>query len=264
MVALDRCLSVLSRAHVPVLVVKGAVLAHSLYADFAERPITDVDLRVRPLDFLTCFRALRAEGLRPHWASKQLGAVGFVMGRVPFDIEATIGPPGLCAIGVSEMMSRSRERQLPEGPVVREPELHDHAVLLVVNAFKDKLGPLCPPWAIEDLATIGSRVHVPTFIARIGAAKLHTVAWVVAEWMATRRGSLAWSAIRDALGAPPRRRYARAVLDGMGANPGGLALRLRARIGSDSAWRRIWALGATAVVTGVSGVGALQSERRDG
>ena len=49
-VGLERSLGRLGAAGIPTLVVKGAILAHWLYARPIERPLRDVDLRVRPGD----------------------------------------------------------------------------------------------------------------------------------------------------------------------------------------------------------------------
>src|SRR5580693_4401126 len=49
--ALRATLALLERERIATLAVKGVVLARSLYADMAERPMVDIDLRVRPRDF---------------------------------------------------------------------------------------------------------------------------------------------------------------------------------------------------------------------
>ena len=211
LVSLRRALDVLDAAGVPALVVKGMVLAYLLYDDVARRPMTDVNLRVRPRDFVRAARAMRAAGFPVDWTSRQLGALVFWVGRVTVELESSVGPPGLSALGVAEMMTRSGERVLSGGLRVREPELHDHAVLLVVNAFKDKLFG-CMPWALDDLELIATRLDVDTFLGRVRAARLTTIAWIVADWMATR-------ARERALARPPRPPRAAAAPAALRARP---------------------------------------------
>jgi hypothetical protein len=253
--SLRRALEVLDAAGVPALVVKGMVLAYELYDDVARRPTTDVDLRVRPRDLVRAARAMHAAGFRVDWTSRQLGAIVFWVGRVSVELEASVGPPGMCALGTAEMMTRSRERILSGGLRVREPELHDHAVLLVVNAFKDKFFG-CMPWALGDLDLIVTRIDAGIFLERIRAARLLTVTWIVADWMATQRGSEPWRVLRDRLGKrPPRPLYAAALRALIAHHPSSVLTPALARVGSDSMLRRGWALAATALGVTVSAYG---------
>ena len=56
--ALQALLEVTEPEGIPLLPVKGALLARTLYADVTERPITDLDLRVRRADL---------QGTGEHW-----------------------------------------------------------------------------------------------------------------------------------------------------------------------------------------------------
>src|SRR5262249_47364471 len=150
---LRRSLAALRGAGVEPIVVKGMVLAYELYDDVAQRPLADVDLRVRPSRFLRAVRALRARGWPVDPTSKQLGSIGFKVGTALVEIESTVGPPGLCGLTIAQMEARARRRVLPSGIAVREPDIVDHAIVLVVNAFKDKLAD-CPSWSIGDLVAI--------------------------------------------------------------------------------------------------------------
>ena len=49
--ALGKATKLLGEAGVPSLAVKGVVTAHGLYQEPRERPIGDVDVRIRPEDF---------------------------------------------------------------------------------------------------------------------------------------------------------------------------------------------------------------------
>ena len=253
--SLGETLEVLQGAGVPALVVKGMVLAYSLYDDVSARPLSDVDLRVRPRDLVAAVRAMRARGLRPGWSSRQLGAVSFAVGETLVELETSVGPPGLCALTVARMMERSVERVLPGGLRVREPEVHDHAVLLVVNAFKDKLVE-CPPWSLDDLDSILAHVDTETLLARVAEARARTLTWITADWLARERGSERWRALRERLGPrPPRRLYAWAMRRWMTASPESFRVRWLARAASDSAARRAWALAAGGAGTAVSWLG---------
>jgi hypothetical protein len=256
--SLRRALHVLDAAGVPALVVKGMVLAYALYDDVAQRPMGDVDLRVRPRDFVRAARAMRAAGCRVDWTSRQLGSLVFRVDGSIVEIESSVGPPGLCALGVSEMLARSRVRTLSGGLRVREPELHDHAVLLLVNAFKDKLVD-ATPWALGDLERIAGRLDAPTLVERVRAARVTTIAWLVADWMATERGSEPWRALRDRLGPrSPRPLYSHALRDRIARGHSAWLTPALARVASDSPSLRLWALAATGLGVGISAVGRWQ------
>ena len=72
--ALRDVLDALARAGVRAVAVKGIVLAQTLYADVADRPIQDVDLRILPEDLARAVRAGRARGWELDYSSRQTGA----------------------------------------------------------------------------------------------------------------------------------------------------------------------------------------------
>lgn len=248
--ALRRVLAVFERGGVEALPVKGIVLAHALYGDVSERPIADVDLRVRPRDLARVVRLARGEGWPVCRNSKQLGSRGIEVCRTLVEVETTIGPPGLCALGVDELLRRSQESVGRLGFLHREPEIHDHVLQLCVNAFKDKLVAL-PPWSREDLVRV---VVAPGFDPKVMAdrareGRVESIVWIVAEWMekvsSTKADAAeAWSAVRDRVGRlAPRPGYARAykaLADTEHAF--GWALAALARAGSDDVARRVQAL----------------------
>lgn len=249
--ALKQAQSALTEARVPVLAVKGVVLAHELYDDVAHRPIADVDLRVRPRDFVRAVRALRAQRWKADYTSKQLGAISFLPRGALVELESTVGPPGLCGLTVAQMMGRSVERRLPGDVVVREPDIVDHAVLLVVNAFKDKLFD-CPPWSRDDLEALARhpRFDPTTFLSRVREARVVTLTWIVADWLAREHASDSWRVLRDSLGArPPSEWYAQLMLRMARSRPHSFATRILARAGSDLAHRRVAAIAATVAGT---------------
>ena len=259
--ALRRVLMAFDAAGIEALPVKGVVLAHTLYDDVRQRPIADVDLRVVPRDLRRVERVAGREGWPIFRNSKQLGSRGMNVCRALVEIETTIGPPGLCAVGVEEMMKRSRKTTGGLGFEHREPELHDHALVLCVNAFKDKLV-LGVPSARGDLERIARQ---PGFYAGVVAerardAKLRTVVWIVADWLCEEGRGGAWDEVRTALGGrPPRARYVawyRALRD---RSPTAPALSLLARVGSDSRSAQ-----GVALALGAAGTAALWASGRLG
>lgn len=58
-------LEALAQARIPLLVLKGAALAHLVYADSACRPMRDVDLLMRPQDARQAHDILRGMGFAP-------------------------------------------------------------------------------------------------------------------------------------------------------------------------------------------------------
>ncbi len=226
-------------AGVPVVLVKGIVTSKSLYADVSERPIADVDLRVRPEDL----PGVLAVGERAGWEllrhSRPYLNVVFRAEGMVLDIEASIGPPGLCGLRVGDVVRRAHAALAPYGYRYLEPEIHDHVLVLCVNAFKDKL-PRATPWLMTDLERI---VLQPGFdadvlVERARASKVLTLVWIVADWMARESRQAAWRAIRERIGErAPRPVYASLFrsLRQKGA-PRSFALRLLARVGSDAPW----------------------------
>jgi hypothetical protein len=233
-------------AGIEALGVKGVVTAHTLYREPTERPMGDVDLRIRADDFERAGRIARDAGWKiaewkPAYRAFTLSVEGL---GVAVDVESAVGPPGLCGLSVSEMLSRATRGA--GGADVRVPELHDHAVLLSVNLFKDKFT-MALPWAIEDTRRIveAAGFDEDRFVDRARRAKVASIGWIVADWMARERGSASWKRIREKLGGEraPRPLYAWAFRRLQEKAPLALATRLLARIGADQAAMWSGALG---------------------
>jgi Uncharacterised nucleotidyltransferase len=228
---LRRVLAGLQSADITALPVKGVVTAYELYEQPWERPISDIDLRVRREDVsrvLSVADKARWKVLvdAPAYSNVVIEVAGLMV-----DVEGTVGPPGLCALSVDQMLRRATPS--PRGHLV--PEIHDHALLLAVNAFKDKMVKAAP-WAMEDLARI---VRMPSFqdeelTTRARAAGVVGLTWFVADWLARERADARWRALRDHLGArPPRPLYQRALSAAIGRDPEGLPARVLARVAAD-------------------------------
>jgi hypothetical protein len=197
--------------HVPLLPVKGLVTAHLLYDDVAARFLSDVDLRVRRSDFPRVLDVARRAGWEPKTDMPVLGQVMWSIDGWEVDVESTLGPPGLCAISTDDVIARAESRTEPFGFPHLWPDFTDHALILVLNVFKDGLRSL--PWSIEDLRRIA--LHPDFDAARLArrAAEGHvsSVLWIVADWLGEERGHAEWLAVRDRVGRRPRNRVAAAL-----------------------------------------------------
>jgi Uncharacterised nucleotidyltransferase len=239
---LDRC----DAARIPTLPVKGVVTSRWLYRDVADRPITDVDIRIRPRDFARFRRMATTAGWNCLRVARSYGNLIYEFGALSLDVEAYVGPPGLCSLSVDVMIDRSERQEIVPGLSVNVPELHDHAVLLTVNAFKDKMVNAAP-WAIADLERIvlPRRFGRDLFVERLRQSRVTTIGWIVAGWMESAQKNGAWAAIRAAIEsrARVRRTYAR-LFQGLLATSGGstMSLRLLARVGADTPGMRAEAL----------------------
>jgi hypothetical protein len=248
--ALERVLAACSDAGIDVLPVKGILTARLFYREPAERPIRDIDLRVRPRDLARVERAAAKAGwplLSRSWAYRTLSfdVVGFLV-----EFEAHVGPPGLCALPVDDMLRRAHPSIAPLGVPHLQPELHDHAVLLCVNAFKDKLIDAFPG-AVRDLEIVPTVAGFDRarFVKLAVESRVATIAWIVADWLVETRQSNPWRAIREDLDRVSRRSaYARLFRRAIGSRvPPRQALRVIARAGSDRATDRFAALCLMAV-----------------
>jgi hypothetical protein len=223
------------------LPVKGIVTGGELYADVTERPITDIDLRVVPERLEDVARIVTREGWQRVVYSRAYGNIGFRVDRFSIDVETTVGPPGLCSLRVADMITRATRTPPPISQL--RPEIHDHAILLCVNVFKDKIT-RAAPWALRDVELIVARPDfvIDEFIARVQVSRVVSLVWIVADWMATARESARWAAVRDRLGPSPRPLYARLYRTLLARDDDSLPLRLLARAGSDAKRERARAL----------------------
>ena len=86
--ALAQSLAALAAAGVPVIVLKGAALAETVYANLALRPMVDLDLLVHHQDVSTALTTLASLGYVPVAAEAQTGAT------VAFENEFPLCKPG--------------------------------------------------------------------------------------------------------------------------------------------------------------------------
>lgn len=250
--ALGALLGAAAPEGITVLPVKGAVLARTLYADVSERPIADLDVRVRPADLSRLLSLCRARGWPTAIGSNQWGTFEVEIDSMLVEVETSVGPPGVCAVSVDEVIARATVTAAGFGFSHLEPELHDHALLLCVNVFKDKIR-YAVPSALGDMVRIAALPGFdPARMAGLAQrAQLRAVVWLIADWAAGTGGSAPWGATRDLLGRePPRPRYLRAYRALMDSpRRSELILPILTRIASDEP-----ALRARAIVLGGAGV----------
>lgn len=230
-----------------ILAVKGVVTARWLYGDPAERPMADVDVRVRPSDLARVRRGAIALGWTVRQASRAYGTLQIDAGGIDVDVETTIGPPGLCRLSVDDLLARSQDGAALLGAPCRVPELHDHALVLAVNVFKDKLTEAFA-WSREDLRRVAQlEAFSPArLVARARESDSATIVSIVAEALGSGRlgePHREWRAVAEALGTHAPRPLYRALLGrAMSERPHGMAARLLARWASDCSHERRRAL----------------------
>ena len=223
---------------IPLLAVKGVVTGRTLYRDAAERIVTDVDVRVRPRDLKAYAAAGREAGWKHLNYSRAYRNVIFEIDDWMLDVETSIGPPGLCALGIDEIIARATVETTLFGFACRVPEVHDHALLLCVNVFKDKLAH-AEARALRDVELVARspEFRPKVMVERAERAQLRTMVWIVADWMDRTRGVRSWGVVRDGIGARcPRPAYAALFQRMMAGDQKALGLRVLARLAHDG-WR---------------------------
>jgi hypothetical protein len=272
--ALEQVLRCCGDEGVDALPVKGVLTGRLLYADPGQRPIQDVDLRVRPGDMSRVLALGHRAGWRQVSRSRAYGTLGFDVLGFLVEFESHVGPPGMCALPVDAMLRRATQQSAPLGLPHLQPELHDHALLLCVNVFKDKLVEALP-WAVRDLELLPAQggFSPDRLAARAKEVGATTILSIVAGWMARRSGPSAWDEVRARLGpSVPRALYTALFERALRAHPPSRRwLRVLARSGADARTQQIRALGtlalravedaiAMAQSANVRGRGGIQSE----
>jgi hypothetical protein len=203
--ALGKVLARFDEARIPAIPVKGIVSAHTLYDDIAERLLTDVDLRIVPGDFDRVLALVRQERWPVIQLVRSYANLVFVVDGVCIDVRGYPSVPGLSRLTVATMLERAKPSTVLGFPHWL-PSFEDHAVILMLNVFKDKLV-YAFGWAVRDLERLPSHrdfdaEKLVRVLREVGAA---TIGWVVADWMLRDRKVAGWQAIRDGIGRHPPR-----------------------------------------------------------
>lgn len=247
----------MERSGVVCVPVKGVVLAPALYARAADRRYGDVDVLVRPRDFARVVAIARRERWPRVWDSKGLGVVNVLVDGVPVDVAAFVGPLGTTAFGVDGVVRRATRATAPLGFPHLAIEVHDHALLMAIDAFKDKLG-AAKPHAREDLVRLAAQpdFQPAALAARAREARLETMLGVVAAWVLSGGASPPWGEVLARLERRPLRarwaaRYRARALGPLNTTHARVLAAIAARTASDERALRWLALGAGAVGTAV-------------
>jgi hypothetical protein len=210
--ALRATIEVASKAAVELVAVKGAVTSFLLYDDVSERPLGDVDVRIRPTDRVALRDAARAAGFHVLADGGPYDNLTLAFGDIAVDVECHVGAPYMTALTVDDLLRTAVTVRHPLGFAVRVPDTAHHAFVLAVNCFKDKLADITP-WAREDTRRI---VLAPDFsVNRLTQvahdARAHTLLYLVAEHFSgrapTEPSSVVWNELRNALEKDARRGY---------------------------------------------------------
>ncbi len=156
----------LGEVGIEVMPVKGALLQHWLYDDPSERPLTDVDLVVRPENLHRAIERLETAGYRrtPH------RSVGGRVLHTPFGLALDLHPRlfdrARYRVSTRDLFARSTENHDLYGASVRTPSPLDVYAHLVGKFGSDHLGR--PATArLDEIARLGLRIEVrPDTMAR--------------------------------------------------------------------------------------------------
>jgi hypothetical protein len=126
------------------------------------------------------------------------------------DVKCAMGPPGLCALSIDEAIGRAESCVEPFGFAHLEPDMNDHALMIVLNVFQD--GFRTAPWAVEDLRRVVRQgaFNAQTLVDRAIAGRVTTALWITADWLSETQGAPEWRRVRERIGRhPPSPRAAR-------------------------------------------------------
>ena len=233
--ALSVVLPALERGGIEVVLVKGVALEATLYGDTAKRPISDVDLRVQRTQFAALCTLVERERWRVQSRYDVYGSVCVDIEGMPVDIESHIGPPHLCRLGVRDLLAHGARTAIGQ-TYAMIPDVVDHALLVVVNLFKDKIT-TAMPWALGDLAMLVGHPNFESslFVERAQRYRMTLMCKLVLEQLAARSQAPELLQLATRLSPPPwYNSYAQAYVQTSQA-PHRLPARLIARLGSDAA-----------------------------
>jgi hypothetical protein len=144
----------LGRAGVPVLLLKGAVLADVLYGDVARRPQYDIDLLVRARDARRTRSILQSSGYRKLRGDSH--SISFTRGAVHVDLHHALRSSPAYAINEDRLWSRAQSMTIA-GQSVRTLAHDDTLAFLAMSVTEDvgfgmqKLKNLCDIWLLARL-----------------------------------------------------------------------------------------------------------------
>ncbi|APS00761.1 hypothetical protein BCY86_08770 [Pajaroellobacter abortibovis] len=221
---------------IKILPVKGILTSYLLYEDPFKRTLSDVDIRISQSDLGKLLSIASKYGWKILRYCPEYKNIILSIGGIQIDVETTVGPPGVCSLTVEEMLTQAKEHTSPFGFPHLQPEIHQHALLLCMNIFKDKLI-YAQKWAIQDVEQIITHKNfdVRKFIHLVKRSHNQTILSIVAKWLSIHHSSKPWTNIYQKL-APriPRPIYARCIHFLIETHdPFPFALKIGARLASD-------------------------------
>jgi hypothetical protein len=149
-----------------VMPVKGALLQHWLYEDPAERPMTDVDLLVRPDDFGSVVECLEAAGYR----RTRHRSVGGIVMETPFglalDLHSQLFDCARYRMPTADLFARSSEDHVLYGASVQIPSPLDVYAHLIGKFGSDHLDGKATA-RLDEIARMETRLDAsPEAVAR--------------------------------------------------------------------------------------------------
>lgn len=151
---------------ISVMPLKGVLLQHWLYEDPSERPLTDVDLLVRPWDLREAVERLEAAGYRTVGRS----GIGAMVMQTPFglalDLHCRLFDSARYRIPTDDLFARSSEDHVLFGAAVRLPAPLDVYAHLVGKVGSDHLDSRSFG-RLDEIARMGARLDAsPRTVAR--------------------------------------------------------------------------------------------------
>jgi hypothetical protein len=151
---LTQALSVLERAGLVAMPLKGVLLQHTVYADPGERLLSDADLLAPPGRFTPARQALLAAGYVPMGPEGRGGvALRHPEASLEIDLHRRLFSPGLYRLPATEVFERGRLDEALFGAPVILPAPLDLYAQLVGNFAKGRHGPDDAP-QVRDFAAV--------------------------------------------------------------------------------------------------------------
>ncbi len=150
---------------IAVMPIKGVLLQHWLYADPADRPMTDVDLLVQPEELAVARGVLEAAGYREH----QRSSAGALVFETPWTLAVDLHPhlfePTRYRMPTDEVMRRGRTDSTFFGVEVRLPSKLDVYAHLIGKFGSDHLDATADS-RLDEIARMGRLVDArPSLVA---------------------------------------------------------------------------------------------------
>lgn len=206
--AFEKTAAALRAAEVPVVPVKGILLARWLYRDVAERPMQDVDLLVASSHWDAARLAVARLG-PTLYESRELRELTVDVNGVHVELHGEVGRRELTDLTVADLLARCTTDTSLFGFAIERLDAVDHTLFVAVNAIKDGLA-RTPPHVATDLERLLPHVDPAALVERARQASFTMGLYCTAEWLVHARGFSAWSEVLERLSPPRRPLYARA------------------------------------------------------